>query len=262
MNGALERFSALVQRPQPEIPLDEAAMLLAAHAYPGLDVDAELARIDLLADTCQDHTFDGLCRHLFEELGFSGNTHRYGDPRNSFLNDVLSRRVGIPISLCVLTMEVARRIDVVLAGVGMPGHFLVRHDGGDQVYLDPFGGGRRLSADDCATLFRSVHGPSAPLDPRILAPVGPRAILVRMLANLRQVYSSFGDARSLGWVLRLRAAIPTESPADQVDLASALASLGRFGEAAAVLEALADQVPAPGADQALAQAASLRARLN
>lgn len=262
MTSPTERFAKLVRGPEDEIPLDEAALLIAAHAHPDLDVGAEMARLDALADTCPEPTIEGLRRHLFDDLGFTGNVHRYGDPHNSFLNDVVDRRVGIPISLSVLTMEVGRRLGVPLVGVGMPGHFLVRHEAGDGELLDPFGGGRVLDAADCDQLFRAVHGPGATFASHVLVAAGPRAILVRMLANLRELYLAAGDARSVGWVYRLRATVPAESPAEHVDVARAQASLGQFTDAAATLDALAEVVDAAGAEQARARAVSLRALLN
>ncbi|HVM01266.1 MAG TPA: transglutaminase-like domain-containing protein [Acidimicrobiales bacterium] len=261
LSGATERFAELVRRPEAEIPLDEAALLIAAHAYPGLDVAAQQRRIDDLADGCPEPTVESLRRHLFDELRFGGDARHYRDPRSSFLNDVMDRRAGIPISLSVLTMEVGRRLGLALVGVGMPGHFLVRHQDGGEI-LDPFGGGRTLDADDCGRLFRNVHGPGPAFGPRMLATAGRRAILVRMLANLRLVYLAAGDAPASGWVDRLRATVPAETAADRADVARALASLGRFVEAADVLDDLAESVPAPGADRARSRAASLRARLN
>ena len=260
-SGPTDRFVALVQGDDEAIPLDEAALLVAAHAYPALDVAAEQARLDGLADSCPEPTLDGLRRHLFEDFGLRGNTHRYGDPRNSFLNDVLTRRMGIPISLSVLTMEVGRRLGVTLTGVGLPGHFLVRHEG-DGRLLDPFNGGRSVDVEDCAALYRALHGARASFGPHLLAPAGNRAIVVRMLANLRQLYLAAGNARAAGWVYELRAAVPAATPADAADVARALASIGRFTEAAATLDALADTVPPSGAQEARARAVSLRALLN
>lgn len=261
VSGATERFAQLVQGPEEDLPLDEAALLIAAHAYPDLDVDAGVALIDELAIGCPSPTLDAIRRHLFEDLGFAGNTRRYADPRNSFLNDVLTRRVGIPISLSVLTMEVGRRLGVPLSGVGMPGHFLVRHDA-DGALVDPFQGGRVLRTADCAALYRAQHGPNAPFGPHLLATTGPRAILVRMLANLRAIYLAAGNAWAAGWVYELRAAVPAGSPADHADVARALASIGRFVEAADTLEALAETVAPDGAQEARARAVSLRALLN
>ncbi len=262
MSGeATARFAELVGGPEADLPLDEAALLIAAHAYPGLDVARQQARLDEVADGCLDASPEGLRRHLFDTLGFRGNTNRYADPRNSFLNDVLDRRTGIPISLAVMTMEVGRRVGVGLEGVGMPGHFLVRHRGDPSVLIDPFGG-RVVDVDESEELFRSVHGPDAPFDSSLLAAVGPRAILTRMLANLRHLYQSAGDARSLGWVLELRTSIPASSPYELADVASAQATMGRFAQAAGTLETIADLLPDEDVERARAHAKLLRSRLN
>lgn len=262
LSDITERFAELVTRGDDDIPLDEAALLVAAHAYPDLDLVAELARLDEMAEACRGCDLDGLRHHLFEVLGFSGNKQRYGDPRNSFLNEVMRRRVGIPISLAVLTMEVGRRVSVPFEGIGMPGHFLVRHAVEPQVLVDPFGGGRILEAADCEALFRSVYGDSANFDPAMLVAVDKRAILVRMLANLRQLYLARGDTWSTGWVLRLRAEIPAGSAPEMADVAAAHAALGRFPEAATMLENLADLLPDEGAERARAEAKLQRSRLN
>ncbi len=261
MSDATARFADLVSGDDAEIPLDEAALLIAAHAYPDLDVAGELVRLDETAQGCPPD-LDGLRHHLFEVLGFSGNTGRYEDPRNSFLNDVLERRLGIPISLAVVTMEVGRRAGVPFEGIGMPGHFLVRHARTPRVLLDPFARGRILEAVDCEALFRSVYGESAPFDPSMLVPVGERAILARMLANLRQLYLARGDVWSSGWVLQLRTLIPANSAPEMADVAATKAALGRFEEAAAMLEDLADQLPEESADRARAEAKLQRSRLN
>lgn len=261
MGDVTARFAALVRDPGAGVALDEGALLIAAHAYPGLDVAEQQGRLDDLAAACPEPTLDALRHHLFEVLGFTGNTRHYGDPRNSYLNDVLDRRVGIPISLSVLTIEVGRRIGVHLEGVGLPGHFLVRPSGSD-VLVDPFGGGRLLGVEQCEALFHSLHGPAAPFDPDLLAPVGPTAILARMLANLRRIFGVAGDARSAGWVLELRAAIPAGSVYELAELASIQEALGRFDEGAGTLEALADRLPDEGATRARAHAQLFRARLN
>ncbi|HEV7536715.1 MAG TPA: transglutaminase-like domain-containing protein, partial [Acidimicrobiia bacterium] len=154
----MARFADLVARPDDEIPLDEATLLIAAQARPDLDIGAEQGRLDELAGGCGEATLDGLTRHLFTELGFTGNAERYRDPDNSYLDQVMRRRVGIPISLSVLTMEVGRRLGVAIDGVGMPGHFLVRHRADPVIFLDPFGGGRRLDAAGCRAIFASLGG--------------------------------------------------------------------------------------------------------
>lgn len=256
-----ERFAELVARPDADIPLDEAAMLIAASAYPGLDIRAQLSRLDALAANCSEPTLDRLRRHLFDEVGLTGNAVRYGDPRNSFLSDVLDRKVGIPISLSVITMEVGRRLGVTLEGVGMPGHFLVRHVGDPPVLLDAFSGGRILDEQDAQELFRRLSG-SVALTPHLLVAAPARAILTRMLANLRNLYEQAGDVASLGWVMRLRATIPAGSIQESAEVAGVQASLGQFTEAARTLDEIADQLLESHADKLRGEARLLRSRLN
>jgi regulator of sirC expression with transglutaminase-like and TPR domain len=253
------RFAALVARPDDEIPLDEAALLIAASARPELDVAAELGRLDELAAGCKEPSLDGLTHHLFDELGFRGNTEEYQDPDNSYLDQVLRRRVGIPITLSVLTMEVGRRIGVALDGIGMPGHFLVRHRADPTTFLDPFGGGRRLDVAGCRAIFTSLGGTG--WDESYLAPVGARAILTRMLLNLQGIFLP-AELRSAAWVLELRLTIPGLPVAERLGLARALGSLGRFGAGAAELDRVAAELPAEEAATVAAEAKALRARSN
>ena len=253
------QFAALVARPDEEIPLDEAALLIAAHARPELDVAAELGRLDDLASGCKEPTLDGLTHHLFDELGFRGNAEHYQDPDNSYLDQVVRRRLGIPISLSVLTMEVGRRLGVALDGVGMPGHFLVRHRADPGVFLDPFDGGRRLDAAGCQEIFTSLGGTDWE-DP-FLDPVGPRAILSRMLLNLQGVFLP-GDLRSAAWVLELRLTIPGLALPERFGLARALGSMGQFGSAAAALDRIAEELPAEEAIAVRTESRALRARHN
>jgi regulator of sirC expression with transglutaminase-like and TPR domain len=256
---AMAHFADLVARPDDEIPLDEAALLIAYHARPDLDLGAELARLDDLAASCNPPTFDGIVRHLFTDLGFRGNAENYREPDNSYLDQVLRRRVGIPISLSVLTMEVGRRLGVPLDGVGMPGHFLVRHRAEPATFLDPFAGGRRLDVAGCREIFSALGG----LDwtDAYLAPVGARAILTRMLLNLQGLFLP-SDLRSGAWVLQLRLAIPGVPVPDRLGLARALGTLGRFGAAAAELDRVADELPDAEAATVRAESRALRARAN
>ena len=259
---ATARFSEVVRSPAGELRLDTAAMLIAAHASPDLDVDAELRRLDDLAAGCGEPTLDALRRHLFVELGFSGNAVEYYDPRNSFLNEVLDRRTGIPISLAVVTMEVARRLGLPLVGVGMPGHFLLRDRLDPDLFLDPFARGALLDRSAAEVRFHQVHGGGALFDPAFLEPVGGHDILARMLANLRTIYHQAGDPASLEWVLRLRLELREVPREERRALASVLASLGRVQEAAAELDRLATEVGDDAAETAAAAAQRLRASLN
>lgn len=256
-----DAFVGLVQGPERALPLDHAALLVAAHASPGLDVGAQLDRLDELAARCPRPSLDGLCELLFEDMGFAGDTADYGDPRNSFLDQVLDRRLGIPISLSVLMIEIGRRVGVPLEGVGMPGHFLVRHNGSPELLIDAFHGGRTLDAEQCAKMFSTLFGADAALSPSMLDAVGPRVILARMLANLKRSYLERRDPAGLIWVARLRAAIPGVDSNEMIQLAQLLVNLGRFGEAADALEELADTRGERGAGIRV-RARALRARLN
>lgn len=251
--------------PEADLALDAAALLIAAHARPALDVEAERQRLDELAAACPDATFEAWHRHLFVDLGFTGNAADYHDPDNSFLDQVLRRHVGIPISLSVLGLEVGRRLGLTLAGVGLPGHFLLRRldSDGPGLFVDAFDDGRVLDEEACIRRFHALHGDRTPFRPDYLAPVGPRAILARMLANLKRVYEARDDLESLRWVLELRLAIPGVPESERADLAEALVRRGGFVDAARELEALAD-VAADGEDRddLLARAQGLRARLN
>lgn len=214
-------FTALVTGPADALHLDEAALLISAHATPNLDVEGQLERLDRLSTRCPDSTIDGLRWLLFDEMGLRGDTGTYQDPRNSYLDQVLDRARGIPISLSVLMMEVGRRVGVELEGVGMPGHFLVGAEavlGHPPELLDPFGGGRRLDAEECRLLHRSLHGSAAPWSSDLLAPTPPHAILARMLANLAASYAANGDTAARTWVARLRAAVPGQPAGVQARL--------------------------------------------
>ena len=259
-----ERFAELMARPEPTIPLDEAALLIAAHgcADRSLDLDIERARLDALAASCPAPTRDALVAHLFADLGFAGDQRDYYDPRNSYLDEVLTRRRGIPITLSVLAMTVGQRLAVPLAGVGMPGHFLVRDEAEPDVFVDPYHGGAVLDRADCATLFHRVHGPGASFSDAFLEPVGTLEIVARMLANLRNAFVSRGDRVALTWVLGLRTYLPGSPAEDQVDLATALASVGRFGDAASAYERAAQRLGGTLGQEYGRNASRLRARLN
>lgn len=253
------QFRELVQRPPHELPLDEAALLIAAHARPDLDVVAELKLLDRLAAGIPDRTLDEWRRHLFVELGFSGDVGSYYDPSNSFLDQVVRRRRGLPITLSVLGMEVGRRVGLQLEGVGMPGHFLLRY--GPDAYVDPFDGGRVLDRVGCMERFRAVNGLGARFVPAYLEPVGAHAILARMLNNLKSVYAGRGEVGALSWVYDLRAALPDTSPLEGREWAQVLGATGRFVEAADRMEALAGELP-DQEDELLSEALAMRARLN
>ena len=202
------------------LPLLATALLIARDEYPQLDADL----YDTLLESHAEHLRDqvdaidawpqkmaAINRHLFEELGYSGDSEHYYDPRNSYLNEVFERRLGNPISLALVQMEVARRLGVPLDGVSFPGHFLVRLPVDDGVLvMDPFNRGRPLDEDELRQRARPHLGGEAPDDGalfQILNPASHRAILMRMLRNLHGVYAENDDweraARSADRILRL-----------------------------------------------------------
>jgi regulator of sirC expression with transglutaminase-like and TPR domain len=206
-----------------EIPLFQAALLIASDEYPDLDAQyyedlcaswsAALAPEVERAGT-PVAALQALNRFLFEELGFSGNDDDYYDPRNSYINEVVERRLGIPISLAIMQMEVARRLGLPLQGVAFPGHFLVRLlvQGGVMV-LDPYQGGRSLDVEELRQRAQAHVGPQELGDQqllRLLDPASHRAILTRMLRNLRSVYLERQDLeRALRCADRLLTIDPT-----------------------------------------------------
>jgi regulator of sirC expression with transglutaminase-like and TPR domain len=180
------------------VPLDLAALEIAELDYPNLDHEPSLQLLDRIAANVAGRMeidaggaqFVEAANHvLFEVCKFRANEGDYHDPRNSFLNDVLTHRAGIPISLSVVYIEVARRLARPVCGVGLPGHFLVRYDdAGFAAFIDPYHGGQLLTAADCHELARSLTGADTTADPTALSPVSTRYILVRMLNNLKGIY--------------------------------------------------------------------------
>jgi regulator of sirC expression with transglutaminase-like and TPR domain len=192
-----------MSRPEPQIELDRAALTIAVAEYPRLDVERYLQRLDQMAAELRprlspeepaERLVAQLNAYLFGEQAFLGNSASYYDPRNSYLNEVLDRRTGIPITLSLVYMEVARRVNLPVEGVGMPGHFLVRCRGGsDELLIDPFTGGAILTVQDCAERLREVYGGTLRFTPDLLRSAGRREIASRMLANLKGAYLRRGD---------------------------------------------------------------------
>lgn len=218
----LQRFADAVAREGSA--LDHVALLIGEWDYPELDIAHYRGKLDEIAAVVQRAIDHGAAPHsrgreapqpidraqlvsdvLFVQMGFRGNAEDYYDPRNSFLGQVLERRLGIPISLSVLFLEVARRVGVLAQGVNFPGHFLVRiADDDSWRFLDPFAAGRLLSTVDLEVLLRQSAGPTAALEPSLLSAASKRQIVSRMLVNLAGIYGKQGDLpRSLSVLERL-----------------------------------------------------------
>lgn len=224
------RFALLATKPDEQIDLGEAALLIASEEYPGLELHTYLGRLDQLAERVRGRpaavdSGDRLAEAvgavnavLFGEVGLRGNQDDYYDPRNSYLNDVLERGLGIPITLSIVFIEVARRVGLDAVGIGLPGHFIVRcasgrgaeEASGDALYIDAFGGGALLKEEDCARLVAEVTGQQLPWNRAWLEPWPKKAILARVLANLKRAYTQRRDLqRALSAVDRILLLQPT-----------------------------------------------------
>ena len=225
-------------------------------------MERELARLDDLAAGVAEASLDAVVHHLFAVERFAGDHADYYDVTNSLLPKVLDRRRGIPITLSIVMIEVARRVGLPLVGVGLPGHFLVGDPSDTDRFVDAFSGGVVLDRQACRRLFEHLHGPDAPFADTYLDPVGPRAIIARVLANLKQISVARGDRHQLVRVLRLRSAIPRIGPGERAELAEALVSAGQFVEAASELDALAEHSSPANAERLRQAAIRARARMN
>jgi len=203
---------AALQTEEPFGALDRPALELARIEYPDLNFEPYILLLDELARLVAGRMGEQSGRAflsaaslvLFGEFGLTGNESDYYDPRNSFLNDVLIRRKGIPITLSVIYVEIARRLRQPVYGISLPGHFMVRYDDGDQgAFIDPFHGGDLLTREQCVELARGLTSVDVTVDENAFAPASPRAILVRMLNNLRTIYVHREDWPKLLAVLNI-----------------------------------------------------------
>ena len=200
------RFAQLVSGRDDDLLLDEACLLISAHAQPDLDLGVWLAELDRMAEGIG--SFAAWHARLFTDLGLTGDPEHYHDAENSLLDRVIERRRGMPITLAVVGMEVARRADIPMAGIGMPGHFLLRHTDEPGWFVDAFAGGELLDEAGCEALFRKIADPGLPFRAEYLQPVTRRQIVARILANLRYTYSVANDRADLSWLLRLQLLMP------------------------------------------------------
>ncbi|WP_421120005.1 transglutaminase family protein [Aquihabitans daechungensis] len=266
-----EQFDRLVR--SPIVPLGESCFVIAAqlgHPEPVADGLAALealtddTAVALAAAGVAHPDLDAISHHLFTTLGFAGDADVYYDVRNSMLPDVLRRRIGIPISLGIVLIEVAQRLDVTATGVGMPGHFLVGEGAAPGRWVDAFDRGRWLDAKGAEARFRAIHGADATFDPAFLAPTPRPQVLARVLANLAGVYRGLGDPTRLLRSLELRCDIPGvgQAPRAQVELAEAYVTVGRVDAAISVLEALTERVEPRRREVLVSRIDLLRASLN
>ncbi len=262
--AARRQFTDIMAGPDDQVDLAQAALLIACEEYPDLDVPRYLRRLDGLGraaaaridDGGDDAAVRGLNSLLFDEEGFHGNVEDYYDPRNSFLNDVLDRRTGIPITLSMLYIEVGRRARLPVDGVGLPGHFIVRVGA---TLVDPFHGGVVLSEDDCQKRLDRIYGGRVKLDDTMLAPCERKTILARTLRNLKAIYTKAEDFTRALNVVELLLRVEPDSLEDMRDRGMLHAALDCYALAASELEEyLRRSGNAPGNDQVRQKAAALR----
>jgi len=207
-------FAEIASLDEAAFPLDRAALAIPLEDYPGLDIDHYARELDRLAASTDVvlgsnreplNVLESLNDVIFVREGLHGNTEDYYDPRNSYVNEVLDRKLGIPISLSVIYMEVARRINFPLLGVGLPGHFIVKYEDPDHhILVDPFNQGRFLTNQQCQELLDRVYGGSVEVQPAFLQPMGRKAIVTRMLFNLKGIFYQKEDYhRALSVVERI-----------------------------------------------------------
>ena len=235
-----------LSRTEPEMDLARAFLLVAKEEYPQLSVELYLARLDQLAEEVKDRLADEtaplivlseVVDTLYRRRKFNGNREAYYDPRNSFLNDVLDRGTGVPLTLGVVLLEVGWRLGLPLEGVSFPGHFLIRFNGeAMDLLLDPFDGGKARFEDEAQELLDRVYGGMVRLQDAFMKTADRRNMIVRLLTNLKGVYVNVGDNnRALAAVERILMETPT-APAENRTRGVLLARLGRRDEAAEQLE--------------------------
>ena len=258
--GVRKAFEAMIAGEDAAIDLAQAALLIAKEEYPDLNIAYYMEKLDYLAqqvwgglglsraDTThqfpQEQVLEAMNRVLFDQEDFHGNSKDYYDPRNSFLNDVLERRTGIPISLSLLYMEVGRRVSVQIDGIGLPWQFVVRCNvSGGMIYIDPYEGGRLLSEQECRERVTRVLKGKIGFDPLWLEPVSHKQLLVRLLSNLKHIYFRKGEyVRALSTCDRILLLMP-DSPVEWRDRGAIHLQLKQYARALRDLMAYVELAP-------------------
>jgi regulator of sirC expression with transglutaminase-like and TPR domain len=250
---ARQRFYQEIRQPEEQINLARAALYLAQEEYPDLDPEEYLNALDMMAVELEERlpferyplrVIQIVNQYLFEDLKFRGNTDGYYDPSNSYLNQVIDRRLGIPITLSLIYLEITRRIDFPMVGIGMPGHFLIRPTVGDmQVFVDAFHQGEVMFTEDCQERLSQIYGRPVALRPEFLQAVDTRHFLTRILMNLKAIYIQKGDLRrTLSVIERILMLFPN-APMEQRDRGLLYYQIGRWTEASQDLENYLNQMP-------------------
>lgn len=266
-----KRLAAAVRDPNAD--LAEAALLCATESNPDLDVDVALLRLEAYADDLRTRGFPGsdtvaqaaaLAGYLHGRQGFTGDTDDYHDPRNSLLDHVLARKRGLPITLSIVYVAVARRLRVSAFGIGLPGHFVAGiGDPERPVVLDPFHGGRVIGDAELTELVERSTAGRARFVPSMLRPETPPRVIRRLLDNLSRDQVAQGDVNGALRTIELKQLLPISAPEDLRLYGELLIQTGRYGEAATVLDEYVARAPTPDdAEAARVIARRARAKLN
>jgi regulator of sirC expression with transglutaminase-like and TPR domain len=255
-NDLYVAFREAIDHPEDEIDLGRAAVAIATQEYPDLKIDDCLSQLDALGQAVELRMGDeknpyriiaALNTVLFKELGFQGNRSEYYDPKNSFLNDVITRKKGIPISLSVIYMEVARRVGLSLAGVGFPGHFLVKYeDDAVEILIDVFNGGEIRAREDLERMLQQLYRGQVSYQAGFVAALSKRDILRRMLNNLKWIYLERGEPLKSLSVLDQLVILDPRAASEIRDRGLLYITLERYAQALEDLESYLRL--APGAD--------------
>lgn len=266
-------FATLITQDDDRIPLGEAALTIARIEYQELKFAPYIEALDGFARKVKarmpdiattQETIKAINSVLFDEEGFRGNRDDFYDPKNSFLNDVIDRRLGIPITLALLYMEVGRRVGFPLFGVGMPGHFLLKHydQEGRETVIDAFNGGRIMTSEDCQQRLNDIYDGQVALESKFLVPVTRRQMLTRMLNNLKGIYIAVRDLKRALTVVDLILAIYPRSPEDVRQRAGLRYGVGQLRGAAEDLETYLKMAPdSSDADEVRQTALAIRRQL-
>lgn len=250
---ARQHFYQEVHQADDQIDLAKAALYIAQEEYPQLEPDEYLNALDVMAGELEERLpkeqyplriIQSINQYLYQDLGFVGNTTDYYNPRNSFLNEVIDHRTGIPITLSLVYLEIARRINFPMVGVGMPGHFLIRPAFEEmELFVDAFHQGEVLFADDCRERLAQIYNQDVDLQPAHLEMISSRHFLARMLTNLKMIHLNQGNVeKALSAIERILLLFP-ESPIQLRDRGLLYYHLGHLTAARQDLEAYLMQIP-------------------
>lgn len=250
---ARQNFYKEIHQPEKNINLAKAALYIAQEEYPDIDPEEYLNALDTMAAEVEERlpseryplrVIQCINNYLYDDLRFTGNSRDYYDPRNSFLNQVIDRRTGIPISLSLVYLEIAQRVDFPMVGIGMPGHFLIRPDFQEAgIYVDAFNSGEILFDQDCEQRLSEIYQQPVKLTPSLLEPVSPRRFLARLLMNLKLIYLNQSDLqKALATIERILLLFPGAAT-ELRDRGLIYYQLGELTSACQDLETYLVQVP-------------------